>query len=167
MHLLLLCSQPSHQADIFTMLTRCGGDGPEDLQHFVWECPAYDHIRDRYASLFAFNVPDSAQQCMQRIFDTSQQRQLAHCVAAIDVYRRYLLGKGNLFGVRPSLQPVGYVAVMPYPACLRTASPSTTVSVGVLRIAVGALVVATCGFCFACWLKRCCAGCDTCVYNSV
>ena len=127
-----------------TMLTRCGGDGPEDLQHFVWECPAYDHIRDRYASLFAFNVPDSAQQCMQRIFDTSQQRQLAHCVAAMDVYRRHLLGKGNLFGVRPSLQPVGYVAVMPYPACLRRmASPSTTVSVGVLGIAVGALVVAT------------------------
>jgi hypothetical protein len=80
----------------------------------------------------------------QMIFNTSQQRQLAHCVAAMDVYRRYLLGKGNLFGVRPSLQPVGYVAVMPYPACLRrTASPSTTVSVGVLGIAVGALVVAT------------------------
>ena len=60
------------------------------------------------------------------------------------VYMRYLFGKGNLFGVRPSLQPVGYVAVMPYPACLRrTASPSTTVSVGVLGIAVGALVVAT------------------------
>jgi hypothetical protein len=60
------------------------------------------------------------------------------------VYMRYLLGKGNLFGVRPSLQPVGYVAVMPYPACLRRmASPSTTVSVGVLGIAVGALAVAT------------------------
>ena len=65
-------------------------------------------------------------------------------ISAMDVYRRYLLGKGNLFGVRPSLQPVGYVAVMPYPACLRRmASPSTTVSVGVLGIAVGALVVAT------------------------
>jgi hypothetical protein len=46
--------------------------------------------------------------------NTSQQRQLAHSVAAMDVYRRYLLGKGNLFGVRPSLQPVGYVAAMPY-----------------------------------------------------
>jgi hypothetical protein len=114
----------------------CGGDRPEDLQHFIWECPAYDHIRDRYASLFAFSVTDSAQQCMQRVFGTTQQRQLAHCVAAMDVYRRYLLGKGNMFGVRTALQPVGYVAVMPYPACLRrreSSLPSTVVSAGMCR----------------------------------
>jgi hypothetical protein len=80
---------------------------------------------------------------MQRIFDTFQQRPLAHYVAAMDVYTRYLLGKGSLFEVRPSLQP-GYVAIMPYQACLQLmASPSTTVSVGVLGIAVGTLVVAT------------------------
>ena len=56
---------------------------------------------------------------MQRVFGTAHQRQLAHCVAGMDVYRRFLLGKGNLFGVRPALQPEGYVAVMPYPACLQ------------------------------------------------
>jgi hypothetical protein len=33
--------------------------------------------------------------------------------------------KGNLFGVRPIQQPDGYVAVMPYPACLHRATSSS------------------------------------------
>lgn len=99
-------------------------------------CMPYDRIRDRYASLLTFSVPKFAQQCMRSVFDISQQlqRQLAHCVAAMDVYRRYLLGKVNLFEVCPELPPIGYVAVMPYSACLRRrASPSTIGSVGVLE----------------------------------
>ena len=35
------------------------------------------------------------------------------------------LGKGNLFGVRPIQQPDGYVAVMPYPACLHGMASSS------------------------------------------
>ena len=102
-----------------TLASRCGGDRPEDLLHFVWECPAYDHIRDRYASVFAFGNAVSSHKCMTAVFGTTHQSQLARCIAAMDVYRRHLLGKGNLFGVRPIEQPEGYVAVMPYPACLR------------------------------------------------
>jgi hypothetical protein len=146
-----------------TMMARCGGDRLEDLQHFVWECPAYDHIRDKHASLFAFNVTDSAQECMQSVFATTEQRRLARCVAAMDVYRRYLLGKGNMFGVRPALQPVGYVATMPYPACLRRRAnfvPVTQDAVNMFVIAVGALLVAalwvllcTLGQKVLCWLR--------------
>ena len=123
--------------------------------HFIWECPAYDHIRDKYASVFEFHWGDSAQQCMQRVFGTAHQRQLAHCIAGMDVYRRFLLGKGNLFGVRPALQPEGYVAVMPYPACLQRGScpPLGWLRSGpapnTLRVVVGALLVA------AVWILLC------------
>ena len=37
----------------------------------------------------------------------------------MDVYRRHLLGKGVLFGVRPHLQAEGYVPILTYPPCLR------------------------------------------------
>ena len=66
----------------------------------------------------------------------------------MDVYRRHLLGKGNLFGVRPIQQPDGYVAVMPNPACLRCNScPLHTqllrlgaLRCGTLAVAAGALI---------------------------
>ncbi len=100
---------------------------------------------------------------MQSVFDTTEQRRLAHCVAAVDVYRRYLLGKGNMFGVRPALQPMGYVATMPYPACLRRRAnfvPVTQDAVNMFVIAVGALLVAalwvllcTLGQKVLCWLR--------------
>jgi hypothetical protein len=80
---------------------------PEDLLHFVWECPAFDHIRDRFAPLFEFSLADSVHLCMQRVFDTPHQSRLARCITAMDAYRRHLLGKGNLYGVRPALQPEG------------------------------------------------------------
>jgi hypothetical protein len=147
-----LCSGRGLRAEWHdTLVARCGGDRPEDLLHFVLECPAYDHIRDKYASVFAYGGGDSVQRCMQLVFGTTHQTQLARCIAAMDVYRRHLLGKGNLFGVRPIQQPDGYVAVMPYPACLHraTSSPLSTqlLRLGVrhsdtLALAAGALVVA-------------------------
>jgi hypothetical protein len=75
------------------------GDRPEDLLHFVLECPAFDYIRDHYTSVFAFDGRDSAQRCMQRVFR-----------------------EGQPVEVRPIQQPDGYVAVMPYPACLHHAT---------------------------------------------
>jgi hypothetical protein len=113
------------------------------------------HIRDNYASVFVFDDRDSAQRCMQRVFSTPHQTQLAYCVAAMDVYRPHLLGKlalkGNLFGVRPIQQPDGYVAVMPYPACLHRATssslPTQLLRLGArhsdtLAVAAGALIAA-------------------------
>jgi hypothetical protein len=63
--------------------------------------------------------------CVQHATPAWSETQLAHCIAAMDVYRRHLLGKGNLFGVRPIQQPDGYVAIMPYPACLHRATSSS------------------------------------------
>ena len=83
------------------------------------ECPAYDHIRDRHAVLFEFPANMSAAACMQKLFGGNKQRRLARCVFEMDVYRRHLLGKGVLFGVRPYLQPEDYVPNLPYPRCLR------------------------------------------------
>jgi hypothetical protein len=149
-----LCSGRLRAEWCDVMTARCGGDRQEDLLHFVWECPAYDHIRDQYASVFEFQPGNSAQQCMQQVFGTAHQRQLARCIAGMDVYRRFLLGKGNLFGVRPALQPEGYVAIMPYPACLRSGCPPpgwlrSGPIPNTLRVVVGALLVA------AVWILLC------------
>jgi hypothetical protein len=95
---------------------------------------------------------------MQNLFATRQQRRLARCVFAMDVYRRHVLGKGVLYGVRPKLQPVGYVAALAYPACLRHAgTPYPAALVGRVRlsqealgITVGAIAVAVL------WVLACC-----------
>ena len=101
------------------ILARCGGDRAEDLLHFLWECPAYDHIRDEFSDLFCASFAPSASECMRKLFNTRHQRRLARCVTAMDAYRRLLLGRGQLFGLRPRLQPVGYAATLSYPACLQ------------------------------------------------
>lgn len=80
-----------------------------------------------------------------------------HRIAAMDVCRRHLLGKGNLFGVRHIQQPDGYVAVMPYPACLHHATscplPTQLLRLGALRC--DTLAVASSKV--ACWDGRMCA----------
>ena len=48
------------------LLARCGGVRSEDLVHFVLECPACDHIRDRDAVLFEFLANMSAATCMPK-----------------------------------------------------------------------------------------------------
>lgn len=134
------------------ILARCGGERPEDLLHFMWECPAYDHIRDEHAHLFEMSSAATVSSCMQGLFSIGHQRQLARCVSAMDVYRRHILGKGVLYGVRPKLQPQGYVATLAYPGCLSQAPPARlpaflcTGMVGlspeVVGITLGALVAA-------------------------
>lgn len=113
-----LCgSRGVRQAWHDVILARCGGERPEDLLHFMWECLAYDHIRDEYAHLFEMSSAATVSSCMQGLFSIGHQRQLARCVSAMDVYRRHILGKGVLYGVRPNLQPHGYVATLVYRGC--------------------------------------------------
>ena len=103
------------------MLDRCGEFRDEDLLHFVLECPAYDHIRDMYMPVFTFPAGAGLASCMQSVFDAMSQKALARCIGAMDTYRRHVLGKGVLFGVKPILQPEGYVTQLVYPSCLRGA----------------------------------------------
>ena len=82
---------------------------------------------------------------------------------AMDVYRRHVLGKGALYGVRPKQQPVGYVAALTYPACLRhggTACPTAfmgrvRLSQEALCITLGAIVVAVLWVLACCIIFRC------------
>jgi hypothetical protein len=155
-----------------TMMVRCGGDRSEDLLHFIWECPAYDHIRDKYSEVFESSSAASTSLCMQRVFDTSHQRKLARCVAAMDTYRRHMLGKGALYGVRPIHQPAGYMAALAYPACLSQGSPSCPailhrlwqihISPDTMGIIVSAFLLAVLGF-LACALVHALVSGLTCV----
>ena len=86
------------------LLARCGGTRSEDLLHFMLECPAYDHIRDRHAVLFEFPANMSAVACMQKLFGGNKQRRLARCVFEMDVYRRHLLGKACSLGCVPTFR---------------------------------------------------------------
>lgn len=116
-----LCSSQVHVRHEWhlRMVDRCGGDRCEDLRHFLVECPAYDHIRDRFLAAFAYSLDATAADWLCSIFAGEHQRQLARCVLEMDVYRRYLLGKSIICGLRPRQQPLQYVNVMQYPACLR------------------------------------------------
>lgn len=87
----------------------------EDLLHFMWKCPAYDHIRDECAPLFEPSSAASVPSCLGKgLFCIGHQRQLARCVSAIDVPRHHILGKG----VCLDLEPVVYIDTLAYSACL-------------------------------------------------
>jgi len=70
----------------------------------------------------------------------------------MDVYRRHVVGKGVLYGVRPNLQPLGYVTTLVYPSCLLRAPTAhlpallrtwlVGLSPEVIGITLGALVAA-------------------------
>ena len=53
------------------MVSRCGGDDCEDLRHFMIECPAFDHIRDRFVDVFAYQPGASVE-------DQTRSQLLAH-----------------------------------------------------------------------------------------
>lgn len=68
-----------------------------------------------------------------------------------------MLGKGVLYGVRPKQQPVGYVATLTYPACLRYVTACPSAFMGRVRlpkealgIIFGAIVLAVL------WVLACC-----------
>jgi hypothetical protein len=147
-----LCSGRGLRAEwIGTPVARCGGDKPEDLLHFVLECPAYDYIRGNYASVFAFDGRDSAQPCMQCLFSITHTR--PSCLIALQPWMclATLAREGQPVGLRPIPQPDGYVAVMPYPACLHHATSfslhTRSLRLGALHcdtlaVAAGALIAA-------------------------
>jgi hypothetical protein len=119
------------------MMIRCGELRNEDLMHFILECPAYDHIRDKYRLIFNSPAGAGAATCMRFVFESESQTALARCIAAMDTYRRHILGKGVLYGVRPILQPEGYIAQLVYPACLRGVEARMGVSQDLMPMASG------------------------------
>jgi hypothetical protein len=70
-----------------------GGRFPaEDLKHFMLECPAYSHIRDRYPSIFGgiAATPRDGRDSNQRmldIFGCHQQAELAACIYSMNYHR--------------------------------------------------------------------------------
>lgn len=91
------------------ILDRCGRHVPEDLLHFVLECPAFDHIRDHFSGLFQSLDSASVPSRMRSLFSHRDQAQVADCLAAMDRYRCHLLGKRVTHGGQLLLQPAGYV----------------------------------------------------------
>ena len=68
----------------------------EDVGHFLLECPAYRHLRDKYPSVFGNAIGDSAteqsvQSRLLSLFDCDQQDQLAHLVYTMTVFRNQCL----------------------------------------------------------------------------
>jgi hypothetical protein len=76
------------------MVERCGGDCAEDLEHSMVECPAYDHIRDQFPNVFAFQRKPTVEAWLQTVFRGNHQGQLACCVFQTYLLRRILQGKG-------------------------------------------------------------------------
>ena len=111
--LCLLCSGQRNFNDAWPLriLDRCGRHVPEDLLHFVLECPAFDHIRDHFSGLFQSLDNTSAPSRLRSLFSHRDQTQVADCLAALDRYRCHLLGKRVTHGGQLLLQPVGYVPV--------------------------------------------------------
>ena len=93
------------------------GDSREDLPHFVLECPAYDHIRERYAVLFGGHVGVSVAQRLEAVFDHDDQVMLAQCLWQMDVYRNDLLGLRYHTDVRVYSQPAGFIPSDPSLQC--------------------------------------------------
>jgi hypothetical protein len=67
----------------------------EDVRHFLLECPAYQHLRVKYACVFGnAQNSDEAQSEHSRVlsvFDCDQQDQLAHVVYSMTVFRSHCL----------------------------------------------------------------------------
>ena len=61
----------------------------EDVRHFLLECPAYQHVRDRYSVVFGSAL--APQTCLYDIFDCEHQDQLAHAVYTMTKFREYCL----------------------------------------------------------------------------
>jgi hypothetical protein len=66
-------------------------DSPEDLLHFVSECPAYNHIRRRYHYVFAKANAGPVVDYMRNVFACDNQAQLAACLYTMDMFRNECL----------------------------------------------------------------------------
>ena len=104
----LVCgSGSSRQVWRDRMVARCGTLHDEDLLHVVLECPAYDHIRERYSALFPAGANPSAR--MLQFFEHDEQEDVVDCIRRIDTYRASLLGLRIPEGVRVFEQPSDFV----------------------------------------------------------
>ena len=74
---------------------RVGVGCVEDVRHFLLECPAYHHLRDKCPSVFGRALGESATQSVQSrlmsVFDCDQQDQLAHVVYTMTIFRNQCL----------------------------------------------------------------------------
>ena len=91
-----LCSFPNSRSIWRAQINaRVGGIASvEDLKHFVLECPAYDHIRQQHAALFA--PPEGAgpysNVALQRFFAATNQAHVATALSKMHAYRMHLHG---------------------------------------------------------------------------
>jgi hypothetical protein len=89
-----LCRLCSTDGAAFHM-QRVGVGCVEDVQHFLLECPAYQHLRGKYPYVFGSATADSTTQSVQSrllsIFDCDQQDQLAHVVYTMTAFRNHCL----------------------------------------------------------------------------
>ena len=108
------------------MMARCGALHDEDLLHVVLECPAYDHVRERYHTLVCTSthpapsahraiLPAAAR--MLQFFEHDEQEDVIDCIRRIDTYRASLLGLRLPEGVRVFAQPVDFVPADPRRRC--------------------------------------------------
>ena len=88
---------------------RCGGPQPEDLLHFMLDCPAYDHIRQSFPAVFSLPVLSAPWHRLHTAFDCDDQRALVQCTWHMDLYRCHLLGLKHAHDCRVRHQPAGYI----------------------------------------------------------
>lgn len=85
-------------------------DNVEDLQHFLLECPAYDHLRAAYSSIFSPSGAGDTYSAamMPRVLNCEDQEGLAVVVYRMWLYRSVMLG---LSPAHPSvpMQPDNFV----------------------------------------------------------
>lgn len=91
-----LCSFPNSRSAWRAQISaRVGGIASvEDLKHFVLECPAYEHIRQQHAALFA--PPEGSgpysNATMQHFFSATNQAHVAAVLFKMHTYRMFILG---------------------------------------------------------------------------
>lgn len=108
------------------MLARCNTGRDEDLLHFMLECPAYDHIRENFPSLFAHTREEPATDRMLHVFHHEDQARVAECVWHMDLYRASLLGLPRPPDARVRRQPDDYIPADPALRCAADNVPPPT-----------------------------------------
>lgn len=88
---------------------RCHGPQPEDLLHFMVDCPAFDHIRESFPLVFSLPVLSAPWRRLHAAFECEDQQALVKCVWHMDLYRCHLLGLKHTQDGHVRHQPAGYI----------------------------------------------------------
>ena len=91
------------------IIARCGERQPEDLLHFMLDCPAYDHIKESFPSVFSLPVLSAPQLRLHAALSCVDQQALVKCTWHMDRYRCHLLGLKHTQEGRIMCQPAGYI----------------------------------------------------------